>query len=37
MTLLDGKATAAQIRTELAQAVQQRKLEGKKFLTWRLS
>jgi methylenetetrahydrofolate dehydrogenase (NADP+)/methenyltetrahydrofolate cyclohydrolase len=31
MTLLDGKATAAQIRTELAQAVQQRKLEGKKI------
>jgi methylenetetrahydrofolate dehydrogenase (NADP+)/methenyltetrahydrofolate cyclohydrolase len=31
MTLLDGKATAAQIRTELAHAVQQRKLEGKKI------
>ena len=31
MTLLDGKATAAQIRTELTQAVQQRKLEGKKI------
>lgn len=31
MTILDGKATAAQIRTELAQAVQQRKLEGKKI------
>ena len=31
MTLLDGKATAAQIRTELAQAVQQRKWEGKKI------
>ena len=31
MTLLDGKATAAQIRAELAQAVQQRKLEGKKI------
>ncbi len=31
MTLLDGKATAAEIRTELAQAVQQRKLEGKKI------
>ena len=31
MTLLDGKATAAQIRTELAQAVQQRKIEGKKI------
>ncbi|MEI8116558.1 MAG: tetrahydrofolate dehydrogenase/cyclohydrolase catalytic domain-containing protein [Flavobacteriia bacterium] len=31
MTLLDGKATAAQIRIELAQAVQQRKLEGKKI------
>jgi len=31
MTILDGKATAAQIRTELAQAVQQRKLDGKKI------
>lgn len=31
MTLLDGKATAAQIRAELTQAVQQRKLEGKKI------
>jgi methylenetetrahydrofolate dehydrogenase (NADP+)/methenyltetrahydrofolate cyclohydrolase len=31
MTILDGKATAAQIRAELAQAVQQRKLEGKKI------
>lgn len=31
MTLLDGKATAAQIRAELAQAVQQRKLDGKKI------
>ncbi len=31
MTLLDGKATAAQIRSELTQAVQQRKLEGKKI------
>jgi methylenetetrahydrofolate dehydrogenase (NADP+)/methenyltetrahydrofolate cyclohydrolase len=31
MILLDGKATAAQIRTELAHAVQQRKLEGKKI------
>ena len=32
MTILDGKATAAQIRSELAQAVQQRKLDGKKIL-----
>ncbi|MDP4637953.1 MAG: bifunctional 5,10-methylene-tetrahydrofolate dehydrogenase/5,10-methylene-tetrahydrofolate cyclohydrolase [Crocinitomicaceae bacterium] len=31
MTILDGKATAAQIRSELAQAVQQRKLDGKKI------
>ena len=31
MIILDGKATAAQIRAELAQAVQQRKLEGKKI------
>lgn len=31
MTILDGKATAAQIRAELAQAVQQRKMEGKKI------
>ena len=31
MTILDGKATAAQIRAELTQAVQQRKLEGKKI------
>jgi len=31
MTILDGKVTAAQIRIELAQAVQQRKLEGKKI------
>ncbi len=31
MTILDGKATAAQIRVELAQAVQQRKLDGKKI------
>ena len=31
MTILDGKATAAQIRSELAQAVQQRKLGGKKI------
>jgi methylenetetrahydrofolate dehydrogenase (NADP+)/methenyltetrahydrofolate cyclohydrolase len=31
MTILDGKATAAQIRTELAHAVQQRKLDGKKI------
>ncbi len=31
MTILDGKVTAAQIRVELAQAVQQRKLDGKKI------
>lgn len=31
MTILDGKATAAQIRAELAQAVQQRKMDGKKI------
>jgi methylenetetrahydrofolate dehydrogenase (NADP+)/methenyltetrahydrofolate cyclohydrolase len=31
MTILDGKATASQIRAELTQAVQQRKLEGKKI------
>jgi methylenetetrahydrofolate dehydrogenase (NADP+)/methenyltetrahydrofolate cyclohydrolase len=31
MTILDGKATAAKIRSELAQAVQQRKLDGKKI------
>ena len=31
MTILDGKVTAAQIRIELAQAVQQRKLDGKKI------
>jgi methylenetetrahydrofolate dehydrogenase (NADP+)/methenyltetrahydrofolate cyclohydrolase len=31
MTILDGKVTAAQIRVELAQAVQQRKSDGKKI------
>jgi len=31
MTILDGKVTAAQIRVELAQVVQQRKLDGKKI------
>ncbi|MEY4658546.1 MAG: bifunctional 5,10-methylenetetrahydrofolate dehydrogenase/5,10-methenyltetrahydrofolate cyclohydrolase [Crocinitomicaceae bacterium] len=31
MTILDGKATAAQIRAELTQAVQQRKIDGKKI------
>jgi methylenetetrahydrofolate dehydrogenase (NADP+)/methenyltetrahydrofolate cyclohydrolase len=31
MTILDGKATAAQIRAELTQAVQKRKIDGKKI------
>ena len=31
MQLLDGKATAAQIRLELAEAVKKRKQEGKKI------
>ncbi|MFZ9612386.1 MAG: bifunctional 5,10-methylenetetrahydrofolate dehydrogenase/5,10-methenyltetrahydrofolate cyclohydrolase [Crocinitomicaceae bacterium] len=31
MTILDGKATAAQIRAELTQGVQQRKIDGKKI------
>ncbi|MFM7683651.1 MAG: tetrahydrofolate dehydrogenase/cyclohydrolase catalytic domain-containing protein, partial [Bacteroidota bacterium] len=31
MQLLDGKATAAQIRLELSEAVKERKLQGKKI------
>ncbi|MFM7758952.1 MAG: tetrahydrofolate dehydrogenase/cyclohydrolase catalytic domain-containing protein, partial [Crocinitomicaceae bacterium] len=31
MQLLDGKATAAQIRLELSEVVKERKLQGKKI------